>query len=1223
MKILTLRFANLNSLEGEWTIDFTRPEYVSDGIFAITGPTGSGKSTILDALCLALYGQTPRLGKVTKGGNDIMSRHAGECFAEATFSTAKGSYKCYWSQHRARRRPGGELQVQKHEISDAVSSQLLHSKLQDTLAAVEEVTGMDFDRFTRSMLLAQGGFAAFLQADPDRRAPVLEQITGTEIYSHISVRVHERQRNERMKLDLLRSEAGTLRLLGEGEEASLRSEVDALLSEETEFAGQLEAASAAIRSREQITRLLDELEAIDRQIGEVDLELDAFAPDAARLRSSRMADSLEKPYAALQHQRQELLRESGELSDRERARPGLEAAVQRDRQRLDLAEKTLREATKSGEMARPLHMQARELDRRISEKHAACDSIRQALEGHEQALETFVREHAELASALELKRQEYDATLDRLMQGCADEGLVSGLSGIRHAFEELEAERRRLDSSESDLSGAEAEEDACMKAKTDAEQAVTDANKAVAEAERILKDRKEELSALLEGKSLKALRTDLDESRERRRLLEEIAGLYATGREFAPKIAQLVSAIDGLEATKSEAEARLAEGGELLVSLEREVELLEENRRLAEKVKSYEEERRRLSEGEPCPLCGSTTHPFAMGAAPRLPDGDVRLAEAKETVRRQARIVKELEHSIIGSTTEITQRKGWLSELESDRDSYGRKCVGLLRQAGVSRPSRDAEPVVLESLEALKRSMEELAARVGKAESLEQLVHDAERSRQSLLDDGAGRDRVLILAVERFSAASSGHLRAKTAHGDALKEFQRRFSELRQLLEPYGLLLEPDHDSVTVVEGLASRRERRLADEANKSALESGITQDLAAISVVDARIASARGEFEAKRLDLDAAATEAVALSDRRKELFGDRDPVAEEERLAAAVAAARVEFDEARDTCSGTLQAFSVLETAMTTLAGSIEKRKGEIDALLSGFSKDLRLKGFEDEQTFAASRLPEAERQRLETESESLRRKREVLTSNRADRSGRLQQEQEGIVDDRTMEELSRWGVELRESLRVTREKIGAIRQQLVENDRLVGEQRRMAVAIEAQASECRRWELLHELIGSADGKKFRNFAQGLTFEVMVAHANRQLASMTDRYLLVRDEEVPLELNVVDNWQAGEVRSTRNLSGGESFIVSLALALGLSQMSSRKVRVDSLFLDEGFGTLDEDALETALETLSGLQQSGKLIGIISHVSALKERISTRIRVTPLTGGRSAISGPGVSRK
>jgi exonuclease SbcC len=202
------------------------------------------------------------------------------------------------------------------------------------------------------------------------------------------------------------------------------------------------------------------------------------------------------------------------------------------------------------------------------------------------------------------------------------------------------------------------------------------------------------------------------------------------------------------------------------------------------------------------------------------------------------------------------------------------------------------------------------------------------------------------------------------------------------------------------------------------------------------------------------------------------------------------------------------------------------------------------------------------------------------------------------------------------------IGGIVKSLSDNERQRKNQEERLKNIAAQKKECLRWDNLHQLIGSADGKKFRNFAQGLTFEMMTAHANRQLRKMTDRYLLIRDAVQPLELNVIDNYQAGEIRSTKNLSGGESFIVSLALALGLSQMASRNVRVDSLFLDEGFGTLDEDSLETALETLAGLRQDGKLIGVISHVAALKERIGAQIQVIPEAGGRSSLSGPGCRR-
>jgi exonuclease SbcC len=191
MKIQQVRFRNLNSLVGEWTLDLTDPAYGADGIFAIIGPTGAGKSTILDAICLALYGRTPRLPVISKSGNDIMSRQTGDCFAEVTFSGSSGAYRCHWSHQRARKRVQGQLQHPKHEISVLESGEILDSSLRGVAKLVEDKTGMDFDRFTRSMLLAQGGFSAFLQAHPDERAPILEQITGTQIYSDISKCVHQ------------------------------------------------------------------------------------------------------------------------------------------------------------------------------------------------------------------------------------------------------------------------------------------------------------------------------------------------------------------------------------------------------------------------------------------------------------------------------------------------------------------------------------------------------------------------------------------------------------------------------------------------------------------------------------------------------------------------------------------------------------------------------------------------------------------------------------------------------------------------------------------------------------------------------------------------------------------------------------------------------------------------------------------------------------------------
>lgn len=260
--------------------------------------------------------------------------------------------------------------------------------------------------------------------------------------------------------------------------------------------------------------------------------------------------------------------------------------------------------------------------------------------------------------------------------------------------------------------------------------------------------------------------------------------------------------------------------------------------------------------------------------------------------------------------------------------------------------------------------------------------------------------------------------------------------------------------------------------------------------------------------------------------------------------------------------------------------------------------------------AAILPSESRAELTATAKDLDEHQTDLKARHKDRETRLATEMARKITDQSLEELETQVKGHEEALKDLRDIIAGLKHTLSENTVAKERIKEKQTAIELQKKECRRWENLHELIGSADGKKFRNFAQGLTFEMMVSHANRQLQKMTDRYLLARDDAQPLELNVVDNYQAGETRSTKNLSGGESFIVSLSLALGLSHMASKNVRVDSLFLDEGFGTLDEEALEIALDTLASLQQDGKLIGVISHVQALKERISTQIQLVPLVG-------------
>jgi exonuclease SbcC len=176
------------------------------------------------------------------------------------------------------------------------------------------------------------------------------------------------------------------------------------------------------------------------------------------------------------------------------------------------------------------------------------------------------------------------------------------------------------------------------------------------------------------------------------------------------------------------------------------------------------------------------------------------------------------------------------------------------------------------------------------------------------------------------------------------------------------------------------------------------------------------------------------------------------------------------------------------------------------------------------------------------------------------------------------------------------------------------------LKARQATAEQWEKLNRLIGSADGAKFKVIAQSYTLNVLLMHANKHLSYLSKRYKLQQVVSDTLALQVIDRDMCDEVRTVYSLSGGESFLISLALALGLSSLSSKNLKVESLFIDEGFGSLDADSLRTAMEALEQLQLQGRKIGVISHVQEMSERIAVRIQVHTSVNGKSRIEISGM---
>ncbi|MFA5180705.1 MAG: AAA family ATPase [Syntrophales bacterium] len=1221
MKILGVRFKNLNSLTGEWQVDFTHPDYESDGIFAITGPTGSGKTTILDAVCLGLYGRTPRLDRVTKSSNEIMSRQAGECFAEVDFETQQGRYRCHWSQHRARRRHGGELQPARHEIA-APSGAVLESGITQVGEFIEKVTGMDFERFTRSMLLAQGGFAAFLLAGSDARAPILEQITGTEIYSLISIKVHERRTAERTRLDAIKSELSVMQIISDAAEEELQNNLAAIQNRESELSREGESLRQAANWLESLAALEKELVDLDRQGRDWEQRQAAFAPEARRLAKSRQALLLEGDYRSVlslrtqqDNEKKELETAAVRFSEREQAGADAQAIK-------NIAETRLGEARDEQSTAAEIIRKTREIDTRLREAKRQGDEKEKALQERERRLREHARRLEKGREELKIAQQELEAVRDYRQAHSHDAGLLANLAAIRLGFASLREIEARHESICKEIALKGARREAIHGEHGKSEEAYEKTSREYEERQRAVNLLTAQLGELLQGRELSQWHNERDNLKDRELTLVKTVEIVVRIETTQEAIRSLAKELAEKKARQVMLSAEIKAAVDKKSVVEEQIAGLETRTALLNRIRSLEEDRKRLIDGRPCPLCGATEHPYAQGNIPAPSATETELKKAKTELVLLNKRLSEKEAEQIKTAADIEHgEKDKVQKLASLAGDE-KQCAEALSDLHLTVAAKQRFEALTVQLADLKKIMNRIAALISTAEENGKkglsAQKDLERTRAML--DAAGKARQE--ARHKLETATREQERL-LLEGAARKEqlAQARVVAGRDV-EPFGIKELPIADLETVLEGLTRRRAKWQDTEVRQTAGEKRIQEIKGEIEKEIALLASLEGELAARRKDRDEGAAAYAALISSRRDIFGARNPDVEEKKLAAAVDQAGKYLDQAREKNGRIEKEIIALKEKIAGLKERTEKREVELAKAGEKLAERISGAGFADEQDYVLSCLPEEAREKLAARENDLLREKTELAARQGDKKAALAAEREKLLTDLPLAALRENISSCDEKLKQIRIESGGIIKTLQDNVFLKKKQQERLQQLDAQQQECLRWETLHQLIGSADGKKFRNFAQGLTFEMMIYHANRQLRKMTDRYLLLRDGAQPLELNVIDNYQAGEIRSTKNLSGGESFLVSLALALGLSQMASRNVRVDSLFLDEGFGTLDEDALETALETLASLRRDGKLIGVISHVAALKDRISTQIQVIPETGGRSRIAGPGCRR-
>ncbi|MBS9766209.1 MAG: AAA family ATPase [Flavobacteriaceae bacterium] len=998
MKILKLEFENINNLKGNHTIDFTAKPLADADIFAIIGATGSGKSTILDVITLALFNRTPRFKKVSKKEilekGSIITKNEKKASAKITYSVGETEYISVWNiAYNSRNNLNDyHMEIWKNGV-------LLDLHRRDVPKKNEEIIGLDYEQFTKAIILSQGEFSKFLKADNNERSELLEKITGTAIYRELGVKVHEIHREK--KADLQRNEEilNTIIILSDEEIGKLEKQQKDLKTELEKQKTELEKVSSNLKQKTEFLATENELKKLqERQV----------------LNTKKITDFATELDKLFLHKKVVPYRK--DLDDFTKKTE----AIEKNKSQLEHYQSNLKKET---------------------ERKNAVISEQQTIVKQE------ITEHNFLDKNKEFENRVKD--------------LISELKYIYQDGLKLAEEINTLSKSKYLV-------DYQFDSKTVSIQQI---DEKINEIENLLKNQNYSLSSDVQQieKDKQQVENQIQDYKELKKYIEQL------------KIIEK----DIQEASKS-----IVEYTDLLEKLPQKLEPLQKDEELSklkiqkieieQKIASFDEQRKELEDGKPCQLCGSVHHPYAENLE----------IENKQTLSVLLKNEKQHFEKITKQINEIqTQEKLLKSKIETQKNNISKykEKQNLL----VERTKKELHNSLLFD-EVLNLNLSELLLKSEKLKVDLQVIISLFQKIEPLQN--------LKIKIEQVAKLIQTY-KAKNKEKDNLYKGDDIVEKMNSLQTIFN-----ESSSNMVLHQTNIKREEKLLSDNTK--------------------------EFQnlTKTIEFVKQKTEIQTIEELKKAVLSDS----------------------------------VVLE---------IEKNQQQLN----------------DEKTQIETLLKQTKAQ--------------------------FEQLNTPEIQKINLEELQKQESELKAKNEKYIGEIAKINQQLESNKVTIKRKKEFQNAFEKSKKEFLRWDKLKDLIGDATGKKFSTFAQTLTLKQLILFTNKRLQSFSGRYLIY-SEPTNQELMIIDQIQGNTERSVKTLSGGETFLVSLALALSLSDMASKNVKLESLFIDEGFGTLDEDTLENAINLLEKLQsESDKMVGVISHVKELKERISVQIQLEKNSQGHSKI--------
>ncbi|MCG8836921.1 AAA family ATPase [Tenacibaculum dicentrarchi] len=1214
MKILKIVLQNINSLKSETpiVIDFENQQFKDVGLYAITGVTGAGKTTILDAITIALYHNIPRFNGTKGTLTDVVSHGANDAFSCVTFENNNFIYEGYWGIRLANK--AGVLlknPIETVSLKNLSTEKIIATQKRKYIEEVENVTQLDYNQFLRSVMLAQGEFASFLSAKGPEKGKLLEQITGEQIYKKIGEEILNRKSSEEKKLATIKAKINADDILSKEEKEELSEKSTILTTDIAKNEQEIAKITAVINWYINYQKLLDKDVVLEKETEKLSLFIDNYKQELNLL-------SLHEKASPFKELIQDFKRNEKNNIDKTNQKKILEDDLIKLTPKIEDLENQVKNETtalentdKEFKIWLPKFDEITKLDAQLRNEIDITFQSSEKLKELKVEISNFETKKNKLKSELEKIKVNIKIDENKLHQNKFLLEVKNHISSWNSDLITLKSNKKIL---KENVVFIDEKNEEVKKTKIFLKEKNDFLSKENIEIEKLEKEildkntklSKNNITDLLANQNI--LSSSENKWKEFKNLSEEIAKNEKEQIEKTSQKANLSTElinckeqIENLETVISKQEISVKDAEKIL--------------NLEKSIANYEADRKKLKKGEPCGLCGSKEHPFAENLEV------IGISESEKIFIERKSILKKLEESKVALKIKETQLNTNIEALETQLNSILEVVKKLKLKAITLNIDCDLTNITEINI-ALNSISEELKVLDKNLKIAQELQIDKDRL-SKIIELKKNEINTLKTAVATLTEKNKNATAEITSKEKITDELTITYSKLENTLKTKLTEFKYELPAINQADLFIETIEKSVAEyskiQQNLEALKSEEkvnNLDLENTKKQVENYTKTQNEFLQKK---SASENNTKLLKEQRNSILPSEITVENKrENLQLRCKEILEKVTESKKELQKIFEEKSVKEALKVKNNQDLKGLTEEIKSLEIEFNKQLKNSNFQSKEAIENALLSKENILKFSENKEKINKKQVELKTLKEENIKAKE-----VLNTARNFEVSKEDSKLKladfqqKNKDFLTEK-GEISEAFRKDKEIQDRNQDICQKIDVQTAICNVWKELFKIIGNSKDA-FNIYVQRLTLKHLLDLANVHLYKLNKRYSLKMEDlykpKEELNFNLIDHYQTNQARLVDTSSGGEKFIISLALALGLSDLASKNVKIDSLFIDEGFGTLDSNTLETVISTLETLQAQGKMIGIISHVENLKERIPTQIQITKKSNGVSVL--------